>query len=347
MPVSAATTVSRLAAAQRGVLTTAQARAQGVTRVQLARLADKGLLERQGHGVYAMASAAGDEHLDLRAAWLSLVPSLTAEQRLGDPTTGVISHASAAGLHRLGDLLDDEHYVTFPTRHQTRREGVRIHRAALTAEDVTLVDGLPVTTPARTVVDLLRAGTDRALVAEMVADGLGRGLVDDADLATHLDPLARRHGEPNGRALLDAMLDTVGLSPAALARALARTEVGRRIAADVTERLRAEISRTFSGTVDLSRLDVALSSIEVSDLTPARDLLARSRLQEALRQASAAATSRVASSVDWSQVGEPARAAVRRVVEASPDVPDAEVSAPAAADAPQEPGAATSSEETS
>ncbi|MFB9955342.1 hypothetical protein [Cellulomonas denverensis] len=55
-----------------------------MTRLQLARLAEAGVLERVDHGVYASASAP-TEHRALRAAWLSLDPARTAEERLADP----------------------------------------------------------------------------------------------------------------------------------------------------------------------------------------------------------------------------------------------------------------------
>jgi len=77
------------------------------------------LLQRVGRGVYATTSSAGD-HLSLRAAWLALDPADTAELRLVNPiAAGVISHASAASLHQLGDLLDDQHEFTLAQRKQT------------------------------------------------------------------------------------------------------------------------------------------------------------------------------------------------------------------------------------
>jgi hypothetical protein len=222
---------SQLAAGQWGLLTTAQAAREGITRLQLARLADAGVVQRLGRGVYATTSTA-DEHLSLRAAWIALDPTRTAEERLKDPiTAGVVSHASAAGLHNLGDLLDDEHEVTLPQRKQTRREGIRIHRGDLTEQDVTIVEGLPVTTEERTIADLLRAGHDPEHVAQIIGQGVRRGVVDLTDLAVHLDPLARRHNQPNGEALVEYLLDLVGLSRAALARELARTSTGQELIA--------------------------------------------------------------------------------------------------------------------
>ena len=194
---------SQLAAGQWGLLTTAQAAREGITRLQLARLADADVVQRLGRGVYATTSTA-DEHLSLRAAWIALDPTRTAEERLKDPiTAGVVSHASAAGLHNLGDLLDDEHEVTLPQRKQTRREGIRVHRGDLNEQDVTIVEGLPVTTEERTIADLLRAGHDPEHIAQIIGQGVRRGVVDLTDLAVHLEPLARRHNQPDGRALVE------------------------------------------------------------------------------------------------------------------------------------------------
>ena len=159
---------SHIAAGQWGLLTTAQAAHEGISRLQLARLADAGVLQRVGRGVYATTSSAG-EHLSLRAAWLALDPAHTAELRLADPiAAGVVSHASAAGLHQLGDLLDDQHEFTLAQRKQTARAGIRIHRGDLLAPAVTIVQGLPVTTGERTIADLLRAGHDPEHVAQII-----------------------------------------------------------------------------------------------------------------------------------------------------------------------------------
>ena len=217
--------VAALAAGQWGMLTTAQAEAEGLTRLQLARLTDAGVLERVDRGVYAMASSQ-DERTELRAAWMSLAPKLTAEERLQDPLlTGVVSHTSAAALHGVGDLLDDEPEFTVSTRKQSRR-GIRLHRAALEPGDVTIAEGLPVTTPARTVADLLRDGHDVSHVADVAGDVLRRDLATRNDIAMALDPLARRNDQADGAALLEHLLEMVGLSSTALASSFASSGLG-------------------------------------------------------------------------------------------------------------------------
>lgn len=200
-----------LTAGQWGLVTTAQAARVGVTRLQLARFADAGVLERVSRGIYVTTSAPV-AHLALRSAWLALDPSRTAEERLGDPVAaGVVSHTSAAGLHGLGDLLDDVPELTVASRKQTRR-GTRLHLGRLAAGDVTLVDGLPTTTVERTVADLLRDGHDLEHVADIAGQAVRRGAADVDELATRLTGMAARHGQPDGRALLVHLLDVAGVT---------------------------------------------------------------------------------------------------------------------------------------
>jgi len=244
---------SHIAAGQWGLLTTAQAAHDDISRLQLARLADAGVLQRLGRGVYATSSSAG-EHLSLRAAWLALDPARTAELRLVDPiAAGVVSHASAAGLHQLGDLLDDQHEFTLAQRKQTARAGIRIHRGDLLGHDVTIVQGLPVTTVERTIADLLRAGHDPEHVAQIIGAGMRRGVVDLTDLPAHLDPLARRHHQPDGSALLEYLLDIVGLSQAALTKELAQSPAGQRLLAAGRRNAIAEMVASISPQINVSQ----------------------------------------------------------------------------------------------
>jgi hypothetical protein len=142
------------AAAQWGLFTTAQARAQGLTAQALARLADDGVVERLRHGVYRVTGAPPHPSDPLRAAWLALDPIRSAAERVSaysmEPVD-VVSHRSAAQLHHLGDLDADRLEFTTAVRRQTRSADVRFHRAALTRRDWSLIEGLPVTTVLRTI----------------------------------------------------------------------------------------------------------------------------------------------------------------------------------------------------
>lgn len=218
--------VSEIAARQWGLLTTAQAQTEGVSRLHLSRLTEAGVLERIDQGIYAMPSSV-DELTNLRAAWLVLDPKTMAEDRLKDPVaSGVVSHSSAASLYRLGDLLDDTPEITVASRRQSRR-GTRLHRSPLEDTEVTLVQGLPTTTPARTLADLLRDGHDPTHVAQIAGEILKREMVPPKVLAEALEPLAHKYGQPDGSALLEYLLDLVGLSAAALTAQVASSQLGR------------------------------------------------------------------------------------------------------------------------
>jgi hypothetical protein len=260
--------VSRIAAGQWGLLTAAQAAREDITRSQLTRLAGAGVLERVERGVYATTSST-DENRGLRAAWIALDPAQTAEERLANPVdAGVISHTSAAGLHQLGDLLDDVPEVTYPHRKQTRR-GIRLHRGDLSEAEITLVKGLPTTTEERTVADLLRDGHDLEHVAQIVGQGVRRGVIDLTDLAEHVEALGRRYGQPDGRALVAYLLDLVGLSPTALARDLAKSTTGQELMAAGRVTAIGEMLASMMPELDLAPL-LALNKTIADVLGPGR-----------------------------------------------------------------------------
>lgn len=207
--------LAELGAGQWGLLTAMQAQRLGVSRPRLIRLTDAGVLVRLTHGVYALRGAMSAGPVELRAAWLALDPARLAADRLVDGAGGaVVSHASAAVLHGLGDLDADRHEFTAPVRKQTRRSELRLHRTRLVDDDVTLHEGLPVTTVARTIVDLVGDGHDGGHVAGVLADAVRARRVDPGRLAPRLAPFAARFGLPrhDGHALVAHLLDLGGAS---------------------------------------------------------------------------------------------------------------------------------------
>ncbi|WP_157522291.1 type IV toxin-antitoxin system AbiEi family antitoxin domain-containing protein [Herbidospora cretacea] len=202
--------VSGRATDQWGLVTTTQAQLAGLSSVDLARLSEVGLIEGVGRGVYLVGGAPVPEHLEIKLAWLRLDPARPAWERHQPETFGgIVSHGSACALHRLGDIPTSLVEITVPTRRTTRAPGVRLHRAAVDASDVTLVDGLPVTTADRTVADLLTARVDGGHVGGVVADALRLGLTDQDRLAVRIAPFATAYGLPrsaSGREFLTYLL---------------------------------------------------------------------------------------------------------------------------------------------
>lgn len=234
---AASLSLAEVTSAQWGMVTSAQAKAHGVTRLELSRLATAGHLVRLVHGVYRNAGTPSDEFEDLRATWLSTEPGRFATERLGASPLGVtVSGASAARLHRLGDIPADRHEFTTARRRQTQRPDLRFRQRSLTQQDVTISAGLPVTTIERTIADLVEARTDLSLVADVLRDAVSKTMVDTATVARLLAPLAGRHGLRNGdgESLLRQLLESAGLDAESLAR---------RIASSPTYATLAEVAR--------------------------------------------------------------------------------------------------------
>ncbi|MGH4002466.1 MAG: type IV toxin-antitoxin system AbiEi family antitoxin domain-containing protein [Pseudonocardiaceae bacterium] len=212
-----------IAAGQWGLITSRQALDIGATSNALTRLAAQGALERVTYGVYRIGGTPSSPLDGLRADWLALDPSVLASDRLwggldlGEPLA-IVSHRSAARLHDFGDIDADDHEFTLPVRKQTRRAGVRIHRFPIEEDDWTVVGGLPVTTPVRTIDDLAAVRLDGGHLASIVRDALAAGSADDEEVIRVLRQHARFYGAPmgNGTELLKFFLQEAGVPKSAI-----------------------------------------------------------------------------------------------------------------------------------
>ena len=199
-------TLEMVASDQWGIVTTAQAGREGVERLQLSRLAEKGDLDRARHGVYLLPSHQAGPQDEIRAAWLSLEPKKFIDERWDDKWPIVVSHESAARIHGIGRLIPPK--LTFSTggTKQTRQQGIRIYtRRTLAEGDIVSVDGLPVTSIARTVADLAEQKVERGYLADLVADALRKENVRIDDLAEKLTPAARSYGAKSGMQLVSEL----------------------------------------------------------------------------------------------------------------------------------------------
>lgn len=165
-----------VASEQGGYVTAAQATRLGIERSRLSRLTETGDLRRVRWGVYAMRHA-DHRSEDEIGAWLSVDRERLPWERRTD-AVAVISHASAAGLQDLGTVIPQPPSITVPPelRSATRARDIELHVASLSEDDWMWLrsDGvrLPVTTPSRTVVDLLLAGEEPSYVQRAIADAL-------------------------------------------------------------------------------------------------------------------------------------------------------------------------------
>jgi very-short-patch-repair endonuclease len=145
------TGIARIAARQYGVISVDQLESLGIHRQGRATRIRAGLLHRIHRGVFAV----GHPGLSTEGRWLAAV--------LACGPDAVLSHVSAARLWRLlpqprarnGESLPPVHVTV--TRDGRNRPGIRVHRSrTLDPSQTTRSEGIPVTTPSRTLTDLRR-----------------------------------------------------------------------------------------------------------------------------------------------------------------------------------------------
>lgn len=151
-------------------------------------------MTRLHRGVYQLGPAAGP-YARLVAATLAC----------GD--TAALSHRSGAGLWRLLGECDGIVDVTASGRSESRA-GIRVHRAQLRPDEVTVTQGMRVTTPGRTLYDL--AG----MVAESLRELPARGRIQHATADNSSRVVVHRDVE---RALAEALVQRLTTRPAMLA----------------------------------------------------------------------------------------------------------------------------------
>ena len=136
--------LAALAKRQHGVVTWAQMLDLGLGPHGIAERVRTGRLHRIYRGVYAVSPA----RLRKEGYWLAAV--------LACGLGAVLSHRSAASLWELRPSAAQAIDVTVPSRSgRKRRRGIKVHRSGrLTPAEVMIRDGIPVTTVARTLLDL-------------------------------------------------------------------------------------------------------------------------------------------------------------------------------------------------
>ncbi len=181
--------LARVAGRQYGVVSRAQLERLGADRGQIQRRLTSGRLLSMHHGVYAV----GHRAPRTEARWLAAVLAC------GDGA--VLSHRSAAALWRVLDREGGLPDVTSPSPR--RRPGIAAHTARLAAADLAVHLRIPVTSPARTLVDLAHELDPEDLV-RTVREAQFRRLFDPSAVQ---DALQRRRSRVL-RQLLEDMAPT-------------------------------------------------------------------------------------------------------------------------------------------
>jgi very-short-patch-repair endonuclease len=193
--------IADLAARRHGVVTTADLRAAGLGRGAIARRVADGRLRPLHRGVF-LVGPIKDPLTDVMAAVAACGPG------------AAVSHHAAAALWAFRPPWHGPIDVT-TTRRLHPRQGIRLHRTRTL--EATRRDGVPITTPARTLLDLA-AHLDPDALARAIEEARLLRLTTPAELASLNARSSGRHGAKTLRTAL-----THGHEPS-----LTRSEAERR-----------------------------------------------------------------------------------------------------------------------
>ena len=183
--------IAQVAAPRGGVITRARLRALGLTDAAIDHRVRTGRLHLVHRGIYLV----GHPHLCGHAhRWAALLAS---------GPGAVLSHRSAASLWDMLYAPATVVHITVPTQAgRKRRSGIRLHRSVTLTDETDLRDGFPVTSMARTLLDI--AATEPRRVVEQAVEGADGAGVFDGRAIHALAP--RGCGRP-GAKLLHSVLD--------------------------------------------------------------------------------------------------------------------------------------------
>lgn len=181
--------LAKLASMQHGVVGTWQLLLIGYTRHQITLDVASGRLHRLHRGVYAV----GHTRLTRKARWMAAV--------LACGPNAVLSHRAAAALHSLRPAPHGDVDVTVCGGNRSRK-GIEVHNVrTLHAADTTMIDGIPVTSLERTLLDYAEVSGEQwtrlAIEAAQRQDRL--------DLKPYQAMLDRNPGRHGRAALMKAM----------------------------------------------------------------------------------------------------------------------------------------------
>lgn len=166
--------VFRVAERQHGLFTAKQAKAAGYSEQAQHHNAKAGNWIREYRGIYRLARYPQSEWANL------MLWQLWSRNRLDIPQ-GVYSHETALSLYELSDVMPARLHMTVPPGFDRMAEippVLILHRARLSEEDIGGIEGVRVTRPLRTILDVISEETvSPDLIEQAIRQAADRGLV--------------------------------------------------------------------------------------------------------------------------------------------------------------------------
>ncbi len=164
-----------VASEQAGYFTSAQAHSCGYSTQLLAYHAATGRFVRIRRGLYRLRDYPSSPHEEVMAAWLALGRDIS-----------LVSHESALDLLELSDVVPTSIHLLIPRtrRGLPGRPGVTLHttKHAIRLDEITIREGMRLTAPARTIVDVAELGTAPEQVIMAIAQARDRGWITAPEL---------------------------------------------------------------------------------------------------------------------------------------------------------------------
>ena len=181
--------IASLARRQKGVVARRQLLALGITTKEIEWRLATGRLHALHRGVYAVGHTAISRDGTFFAAVLAAGPH------------AVVSHCSAAELHRVAKRRPGPIHVTVPKKRRPQ-PGLCLAASSIAPDEQEVLRGIPVTTVARTLLDLAAVSTEDGL-ERAVREAEVQQLADE----TGLQALIERHRGRRGVATLKRLTD--------------------------------------------------------------------------------------------------------------------------------------------
>jgi predicted transcriptional regulator of viral defense system len=169
----------QVAQLQHGLFTAKQAKTAGYSEQAQHHHAKTGNWVREHRGIYRLSRYPQSE-------WANLMLWQLWSRNRNDDVQGVFSHETALALYELSDVMPAKLHMTVPhgfDRSATIPPVLVLHRNNVPSGDIGTKEGIRLTRPLRTIVDVISEGTlSPDLIDQAVTQAVTRGLFTADDL---------------------------------------------------------------------------------------------------------------------------------------------------------------------
>ena len=194
------------------MFTTAQAARIGIPRDALHGAAEAGRVVGIARGAYRLVGSGSEQTDELVAAWKLTASDRFAHERLqAEAWDGVaVGGATAASLLGIEDFYLSPYRIYAPRRINSRNKAASFAVREVARDEVSFASGFPVTTPERTIFDLVADDEDLSLVADALHGACAGSRPFDFNKLEAL--INGKHGEDRASRILTSLLVDAGVA---------------------------------------------------------------------------------------------------------------------------------------